>query len=112
MIAILIIAATLIIDTITDLRLWDSGKINHSKGLILRLIPLTLAAILDWHTLFLWPLYGCLFNLGLNIGRGLPLDYIGETSRLDKLMRQHPWLQWAEWICGAGGLALYLILMP
>jgi hypothetical protein len=107
---LLIILTTLALDIYTDLRLWDSNGIRHKRGAYIRLAALVLAAGLDWTTVFLWPLYGCLFDTALNIGRKLPVFYVGETSYLDRLQRRYPWLVAGKWGLGLGGLMTYILL--
>lgn len=110
LIAISIFTLTLAADIYTDLRRWDSGKINHKRGALIRIAALGVVAIFNWHTVVLWPLYGILFDFGLNIGRKLPLFYIGNTSALDRLQNKYPGLIGVKWALGVFGVIIYVIL--
>lgn len=87
-----IILITLVIDILTDLRLWMNKKtINHTRGALLRLIGFIPAC---WLTpaatgLFL-AVYFVLFNGILAVLKGLPWLYIGTTSKLDRLLNRMP----------------------
>lgn len=108
LLAALIIAATLVVDVITDLKRW--GRINHIRGTWLRVPSALIAAIIHPWSLILWVAYMAVFNLALNIGRGLPWDYVGQTAWSDKVIRCNPWLQWVGWIAGIMSIIIYIVL--
>lgn len=109
LISLLIFITTLGVDLYTDLRLWDSGKINHKRGAIIRCLALAVAAVFDVKILLLLPGYACVFDCLLCLFRGLPVFYVGTTSALDKLQRRYPALVWVKFGLGAAGVAAYLL---
>lgn len=106
----LILALTLIIDLITDYRLWVKHKpVHHVRGAALRLIGIIPAVLLSrWVILWLLPLYGVLFNgfFGLLIARDW--FFIGTTGKIDRFKNAHPWFILVEYFVAAGGIAFYL----
>lgn len=110
LISIIVIVITLIIDVITDLNRWDEGRINHGRGAAIRLVVLIGCLFLDWHSICLWIPYGIIFDTALNIGRKLPVGYVGFTSAWDKLQHKYPFLIWLKYGAGVGSIILYIWL--
>lgn len=85
-IAGVLVTITVIIKSLIDIKNW--GNVDHKKGIIIAgliIIPLVL-----WlgnpAPIFL---YGMLFNPVINLIKGLPLFYIGNTAYIDKLLNRY-----------------------
>jgi len=86
---------TFIISVLTILTVWikvwfdnrNWGNVDHTKGIVLValvLFPLCLIST-SLYPIFL---YGMLFNPTINFVRDLPLFYIGDTSKVDILLKE------------------------
>lgn len=108
--------AVLAIDLFTDLRLFFKRKpVNHTRGLILRLIGLAPSVYLLPHDRIIGAalegmLYLTLFNgiWGLVTGNGW--FYIGDTARVDRFMRGgEPWSYLIQYTLLIGLILMYFI---
>lgn len=101
---------TLIIDLITDYRLWLKKKtVQHIRGALLRCVGLIPAFFLmGWRSLGLALVYWVLCDglMGVLIARNF--FFIGTTSKLDQLKTKYRWLILVEYFGAAGGLALFI----
>ncbi|MDJ1500476.1 hypothetical protein [Xanthocytophaga agilis] len=102
---ILILALTILVDAYTDANRISEGKaVNHLRGALIRLVPLTAGTMLITTHLFymvLWlavagAFYWLIFDIVLNLFRGLPWYYQGivsdseEDSFTDSLIDEMP----------------------
>lgn len=108
LISLLIFITTLGVDAYTDLKRW--GRVNHTRGAILRCLALAVAAVFDVKILLLLPGYACVFDCLLCLFRGLPVFYVGTTSAMDRLQRRYPVLVWVKFGLGIAGVIIYVII--
>jgi hypothetical protein len=125
--AVILFTATLTIDVATDYRRWLRGKpINHTRGVVLRLIGLLPAV---WCLALPLPinfkvqtsailmtgfLYMNLFDGLFNILRGFPWFYAGsngpEDGKIENLLQKYPWLQAVKIIGAVVAIVWYVII--
>lgn len=108
MLSALIILLTLAIDVYTDTR--PNARVNHWRGLLLRLPSFAVAAWLEpWSLLLALPYWGLFDVLFGWVKHGKPL-YLGTRSRLDLLQRRYPWLVGVKFMVGVGALIIYILI--
>lgn len=99
----------LAVDLFTDVRLfYKKKKVNHTRGLILRLIGLAPGIyLLGWLVIpAMGFLYLILFNGFYNVLIGQRWGFIGSTAKLDRLQAKVP-----KWIKYAGFVVFLLIYL-
>lgn len=111
-ISLIIFVVVLIIDIVTDYRLWSKGKpVKHFSGAILRIVGLIPAVILGgWETIGpyffgYWILQDSI--MGLLIARN-PF-YLGDTAQLDIWQKKNNWNRAFKYIGFVAFLTIFLI---
>lgn len=81
---VLIVVATALIKAYVDLKRWPFK--NHWVGLLI--VSLIILPIC-WFSCEIYPifLYNVIFNQSLNIMKGLPFFYMGDTAKTDQIMK-------------------------
>lgn len=95
-----IFAIVLAVDLFTDVRrYYQKRKVNHSRGLVLRLVGLAPAVYLIG--LESIPMLGfgylVLFNGLYNLLIGQKWEFVGTTAVLDRWQRRNPWFKWSKY---------------
>jgi hypothetical protein len=104
LLSVAVFTALLAIDRGTDLHLFGTTLINHSRGVVLRLPGIlaagaAMAAALNVNTGFDWLLFGyccyylaalfwILFDISLNLSKGFYWLRIGKTAWIDKQLQK------------------------
>ena len=107
--AVLIFIFVIGADLLTDVqRYFAKRKVNHTRGAILRCIGLGPSVyFLGWQSIpMMFLLYLILFNGFYNLLIGQKWEFLGTTSKLDRMQAKVP--KWIKYACFIVSLLIYL----
>jgi hypothetical protein len=111
-IAIILFILTLAGKLVIDLHLYFSGGVNHHTiGAVIVLAILVGCSILSgWKSSFMWFFnFWALFDSGWGLFSGNGFFYIGQTSKLDLLQHQYPFLQVLKYLLVVISIIYYVV---
>ena len=110
-IAFMIFKLTLLVDLVTDVRLYfGRKKVNHVRGAILRILALSpVVYLLGWQSIpMLFFLYMVLFNGLYNRCIGQKWEFLGTTSFLDRIQSKYRILVLVKYIGLITSITFYI----